>query len=510
MKNTSLKLLQYALACVGLQAVRKDRVRDLSILDHEIEALNAHSIVNLVSADGEVLEVNDLFVETFGYSTDDIIGQPITIIYSESEWSNFDAIHAALTSGTCWTGEQRLRRKDGTTVWTRTTSYPLFDKSGEHVKSISIRTDVSGSKFSDSERDMHAALHMFQDEMFMFTPDTLRYTYMNRAAMARWGWSETDYMNTPLASSMPGFDEEAFLRKVQPLLDGRVSELVYISEHFEAPYEVTLQLTHTADGAPRFVSIERNIAERLELDRAKEEVTATVSHELRSPLTSIKGGLGLVLSGAAGAIPAKARGLLEIAHRNANRLVLIVNDMLDLEKIAAGQMSFALRPCDAVDLVNEAVRANEAYLDQYNIGVRIEGTDAPALLVCDADRMMQVLGNLLTNAAKFSTEGSDIRVAVATDDTGDEITLTVQDYGMGIPQDAQETIFERFTQARNSDRARTGGTGLGLSIVKAIVDSHEGRVEMESSEGVGTTFHIILPRRTGMSEETTARIEAAS
>ncbi len=508
MRIAHIRLLQSALSYFGLRVVSKSTATNRSLIAHEIEALNAHSIVSLVSADGTILEVNKLFAETFGYSENELVGQPVTVIYSNSEWQNYEAIHSAMTSGTCWTGEQRLKHKNGSNVWTRTTSYPLYDTDGNHLKSISIRTDVTSSKLVDSERDMHAALHMFQDEMLMFTTDTLRYTYMNRAAMERWGWSESEYMGKTLASTIPDFDSRAFLKMAQPLLDGDVSEIVYISHFSEDPYEITLQLTYAADGTPRFVSIERNIAERLALEKAKDEFTATVSHELRSPLTSIKGGLGLVLSGAAGAIPAKARSLLEIAHRNADRLVLIVNDMLDLEKIAAGQMSFTLRPYDVADLFDEAVRANDAYLAQYNISVRTEGLDQPVTLFCDPDRMLQVLGNLLTNAAKFSSEGSSIRLAL--DAGAEEITLLVQDYGMGIPQDAQETIFDRFTQARSSDRARMGGTGLGLSIVKAIVDSHGGRVEMESTEGVGTTFRVVLPRRSEVAQPTPALTEAAS
>lgn len=493
MRRTPIKLLQSALSYFDLRVESKSIATDRSLIEHEIEALNAHSIVSLVNAAGVILEVNKLFVETFGYGEEELLGQPITTIYSNSEWANYEAIHTAMNTDICWTGEQRLKHKDGSNVWTRTTSYPLYDTDGNHIKSISIRTDVTNSKLVDSERDMHAALHMFQDGMLMFTTDTLRFTYMNRAAMERWGWSESDYMGKTLAGMIPDFEPRKFLEIAQPLLEGDVSEIVYISDLSADPYEITLQLTHAADGTPRFVSIERNIAGRLALEKAKDEFTATVSHELRSPLTSIKGGLGLVLSGAAGEVPAKARGLLEIAHRNADRLVLIVNDMLDLEKIAAGQMAFTLRPYDVANLFDEAVRANEAYLAQYNIGVRIEGLDQPVTLVCDPDRMLQVLGNLLTNAAKFSSKNSDIRLSVNVDPT--EITLSVQDYGMGIPQDAQETIFERFTQARSNDRTRMNGTGLGLSIVKAIIDGHEGRVEMDSTEGVGTTFRVILPRR---------------
>lgn len=259
------------------------------------------------------------------------------------------------------------------------------------------------------------------------------------------------------------------------------------------PYEITLRLTHAETDGRCFVAIARDISERLELERTKSAFIATVSHELRSPLTSIKGGIGLVLSGAAGDVSDRARGLLEISHRNADRLVLIVNDMLDLEKIAAGRMTFDMRQTDGVALIREALNGNGSYLDQFGVDAHIEGLDRPAWLTCDPDRVLQVLGNLLTNAAKFSIAGQQIRIALQ--ENTENITFTVQDFGIGIPKKAQGTIFERFTQANCHHRGRADGTGLGLSIMKAIVESHSGRVDMDSTEGKGTTFHVTLPKR---------------
>lgn len=461
--------------------------------NHGFDALNAHSIVSITSAEGKIVEVNQLFLDTFGYAEAEVLGTSVDCIYTRAARRDLDRIDSTLSRGDCWSGEQRLRRKDGGDVWTRTTIYPLFDADGNRSGDMSVRTCSTDVRLIHLERDMHAALHLLQDAVTIFTTDTCRYTYMNRASMRLWGVSEEDYLGTPIATHAPGFDTEAFLTRAQPLLRGEVSKLVYVSDLTGGPYEVTIQLIQSADGEPRFVSFERDIADKLAMEKAKDEFTATVSHELRSPLTSIKGGIGLVLSGAAGDLSDKVRGLLQIAYRNADRLVLIVNDILDLEKIAAGQMYFEMRPYEAGQLIREALTANEAYLANYGITARTAGLDLPITLYCDPDRMVQVLGNLLTNAAKFSDEQGEIRVALEQQD--DNTVITVQDYGVGIPADAQETIFDRFTQAKPAKNNIVAGSGLGLSIVKSIVEKHDGRVEMSSVEGEGTTFRIILPER---------------
>lgn len=468
----------------------------VSLLDPRMDAVNAHAMVSILDKDGRFEQVNDLFLDTFGYDESEIIGARARILYIETAESTFDKIHSTLKSGRCWNGDQLLQRKDGTPVWTRSTIYPLFDSDGHHIKSMTVRTDITDNKKMRSELDMYAALDLFEDAMFMFTTDTLQITYMNRAAMAQWGGTKEDVIaRVPMATN-PRFDADRFRAAAAPLLAGEVSEVVYVTHAYDNPFEVTLRLTTTADGARRFVTVERDIAERLALEEAKNAFTATVSHELRSPLTSIKGGIGLVLSGAAGIMPDKARSLLEIAHRNADRLVLIVNDMLDLEKIGAGQMTFDMRPFSAATLIEETLSANEAYLQKYGVHVQTSGVDTSAAVTCDPDRMLQALGNLLTNAAKFSVQGGEVRLAL--DLSEDEVTFSVSDDGVGIPAEDQATIFERFTQAKSADRARTGGTGLGLSIVKAIVENHDGRIDMTSHEGQGTTFRLVLPRAQAM------------
>jgi signal transduction histidine kinase len=217
-----------------------------------------------------------------------------------------------------------------------------------------------------------------------------------------------------------------------------------------------------------------------------------VSHELRSPLTSIKGAMGLLLSKATGELPPKAVGMLEIAHRNADRLILIINDILDLEKISSGEMEFELQDTDMAEIVREACKANDMLQQRFGVTLRTVGCDDPLPVRTDPNRIIQVLTNLLTNAYKFSKPGGTITIEINQEDS--QLRVSVQDEGAGIPASEQHKIFERFADMTNADRATKGGTGLGLNICKAIIEGLGGTIEFESKEGVGSTFNILLPK----------------
>lgn len=253
----------------------------------------------------------------------------------------------------------------------------------------------------------------------------------------------------------------------------------------------TLEITATPMETPLVMVLLEDISDRTESERRKDDFVSTVSHELRSPLTSIKGSMGLLLSNAAGDLPKPARGLIEIAHRNAERLVLILNDMLDLEKIAAGGMDFAIERTDMAALVREAEQTSAVHAARFDLTIEVIGADSPAPINTDANRIMQVLNNLLTNAAKFSYAGGKITIALDQTDTG--VRVSVHDTGTGIPQSEQHKIFTRFADMSNSDRAAKGGTGLGLSISKAIIEGLGGSIGFESNQNVGTTFSFMLP-----------------
>jgi signal transduction histidine kinase len=235
----------------------------------------------------------------------------------------------------------------------------------------------------------------------------------------------------------------------------------------------------------------RYAAERKRLERLKDEFVSTVSHELRTPLTSITGSLGLLMGNAAGNLPTPMARLLAIAHTNSQRLVRLVNDILDIEKMEAGRVVFSFSRVEVRTLVAQAIEANRGFAEGYGVRVRLGEALTAADVRADPDRLLQVVTNLLSNAIKFSPPDSEVVVAI--EKGVDVVRLTVRDHGQGIPVDFRPLIFEKFAQADAGDARQKGGTGLGLSIVKQIVDRLSGEVGFADAPGGGTIFHVQLP-----------------
>ena len=245
------------------------------------------------------------------------------------------------------------------------------------------------------------------------------------------------------------------------------------------------------DNSRWFTCIVRDITERKRMERMKNEFISMVSHELRTPLTSIRGSLGLVAGGVAGQLPDKARTLVDVAHNNSQRLVLLVNDILDIQKIESGRMEFKLRALTLMKLVEQAIEANRGYGAQLDVSFHILKQLPHARVSADSDRLMQVMANLLSNAAKFSPRGGIVEVSVEYHNH--RLRVSVTDHGPGIPEEFRPRIFQKFAQADTSDARNKTGTGLGLNITKAIVEQHGGNIGFNTETGVGTTFYFELP-----------------
>ncbi len=230
--------------------------------------------------------------------------------------------------------------------------------------------------------------------------------------------------------------------------------------------------------------------ERRALDRMKDEFISTVSHELRTPLTSLRGALGLLAGGALTNRPEKTQQMLEIAISNSDRLVRLVNDILDLERISSGKTELHSTTCSAEDLLRRAAGVQQTRSPRPNI--RIFFAAHGVNVWADPDRILQTLNNLISNAIKFSPEGSEIHLTARNIDEN-EALIEVRDQGRGIPADKLEHIFDRFQQGDASDSRAMGGTGLGLAICRSIVNQHGGRIWATSDPDQGTIFHFTLP-----------------
>ncbi|VAW89320.1 Osmosensitive K+ channel histidine kinase KdpD [hydrothermal vent metagenome] len=240
-----------------------------------------------------------------------------------------------------------------------------------------------------------------------------------------------------------------------------------------------------------FSGIARDITKHKRTEKLKNEFVSTVSHELRTPLTSISGSLRLIIGGALGDIPSQVKEMLIIANNNTDRLLLLINDILDMQKIEAGNMTFV--PCimEVEPLIKQAVEVNQAYAEQFSINLKIINNQKNIQINADSARLIQVLYNLISNAVKFSPTGSTVELnSIAMDG---HINISVIDHGTGIPTSFHNKLFEKFTQADSSNTRKTGSTGLGLSISKAIIEKHEGEIGFSTEEGAGSCFWFKLP-----------------
>jgi CheY-like chemotaxis protein len=233
----------------------------------------------------------------------------------------------------------------------------------------------------------------------------------------------------------------------------------------------------------------RDISQRYALDRMKDEFVSTVSHELRTPLTSIRGSLGLLSTGLLGEMGEKAANLLRIAVSNSDRLVRLINDILDLERMQSGRAPLTYRSCDLEELARQAIDAMTPMAEAAKVQLLLDS--GPVQVEVDPDRLQQVMTNLLSNAIKFSPPQSQVTVYIER--LLDGVTISVVDNGRGIPKDKLESIFDRFQQVDASDSRQKGGTGLGLAICRTIVMQHGGRIWAERNADRGSTFRMFLP-----------------
>ncbi|TNE94757.1 MAG: PAS domain-containing sensor histidine kinase, partial [Gammaproteobacteria bacterium] len=259
-------------------------------------------------------------------------------------------------------------------------------------------------------------------------------------------------------------------------------------------YPVRLQgmLSEEMDGRKVIWSLVEDISERKKLERMKDQLISIVSHELRTPLTSIKGSLGLLAGGAAGELPDKAQKLLKTAERNTSRLMLLINDLLDMEKLVAGKMHMEPQQQALAPILDEAIESVREYRGGAH-SVSIDTPQAwPAITVnVDSPRLVQALTNLLSNAIKFSPENHPVEVSVIEHDETTEIRI--RDHGPGVSPEFQERLFQRFSQADATDSRKLPGTGLGLAITRKLCQQLGGQVGYRDADGGGAEFYIQLP-----------------
>ncbi|HER25672.1 MAG TPA: PAS domain S-box protein, partial [Rhodospirillales bacterium] len=374
---------------------------------------------------------------------------------------------------------------------------------GEMARAVEIfrNTAIDRARADQALQESGERLGAVVDHIFdgIFIIDELgTIQSINPAGSGMFGYGQEDIIGSNINVLMPTPHQSAHDVYLSDYVKTGKSSIIGVGREFEGlrrngtTFPLHLQIADLNLGTGRFfLGVVRDLTEQKEADRAKDEFVSTVSHELRTPLTSIKGSLGLIRSGSIGELPDKLRTMLDIAYNNSDRLVLLINDILDMEKIKAGKMDYTMKPLNVTSLIDEAITANKGYGDEHNITFVSHSDISGAVIDADKGRMMQVMTNLMSNAAKFSPDGETVKLAALR--RGSMIRISVIDKGPGIADDFKKTIFQQFSQADSSDTRKKGGTGLGLSITRAIVQQHKGSIGFETELGEGSTFFIDIP-----------------
>ncbi len=395
--------------------------------------------------------------------------------------------------------QYRMIQADGTPRWLETRAVPRRLADGSTLWHGYV-ADIDESKrtvmaLQHSEERLRGLFELSPFGVALVDSDSGRLLAVNHALTAQSGFSDKALRRMTLCDLTAGrrgkpadpadhlpLDQDRF---------GPIEQTHCRRDGSRFPVEVSGIRVHDQTDQALSWCIIVDISERKRVERLKNEFVSTVSHELRTPLTSISGSLRLLDQGVAGDLPEQAASLVYIAGRNAQRLIWLVNDLLDMDKLLSGEMAFRFETLPARPLLERSLDANRGYAATFNVELRLDAEPELPSIHIDARRLEQVLANLLSNAIKFSDTGGVVELSARV--TGDVLRIRVTDNGPGISEEFMPRLFQRFAQADSSDTRQKDGTGLGLAISQALAEQMDGRIRCQSQPGVVTHFDVELP-----------------
>jgi PAS domain S-box-containing protein len=500
--------IQYLIIC-GQDATDRQQMETLPLsieLRYRQMVENSLGFLFTCTLDAQLTALNAYTAETLGYQVKDLVGQSVGMFLDSDGAAVFREGLESLRAGEEWQGRLPVRRSDGVVKRIAFRSRRM-ELPGERPFIINHGMDVTEQH--EAEEALHVATHQRElilesvgDGIYGIDLDG-RLTFINQAAATTLGYTPSELTGRDIHEIIhhSHADGTPYSKTTSPILQGMRrrqairmrDEVFWRNDGTAIPVEYSATPLVEDGEITGMVVAFQDISERRRLGRMKDEFISTVSHELRTPLTSLRASIGLLASGALDKRPEKQRQMVNMAIGNCDRLVRLVNDILDFESGERGKMPLHRQPLEAVDLLCRAGEVAHARASEVHIGFRIDAS--PATVLADEERVLQVLGELIGNAIKFSPPETTIRL-VAQRFGKDEICFIVEDQGRGIPPEKLEHIFDRFQQGDSSDTRALGGTGLGLALCRSIVEQHGGRIWAESTPDKGSRFLFTLPAAT--------------
>jgi PAS domain S-box-containing protein len=477
---------------------------------------NAAIGMALVSLEGRWLQVNRSLCEMLGYSEQELLATNFQAITHRDDLEVGLNHLKQLASGeiSALQMEKRYLHKSGYVVWGALSSSVVRDGQNQPLYIVTQVEDITERKAAEEQlQSLSKALESAVEGIALINTQE-QYVQVNPAYAAMLGYQSEELLDMKWQQTVYPDDVAMMEAAYQQMLKvGKVDIEARAIRKDGAVFDKQVVMVKAYNQQQQFSGnycFVKDISERREVERLKDEFISVVSHELRTPLTSISAALDLLAEGVLQNQPEDAQQMLSIAANNTDRLIRLINDILDIERIESGKIVMTKQVCDAADLMNQSVEAIQDIAERAEITLSVSPVNVN--LWVDPDRIIQVLTNLLSNAIKFSPSGSTILLSgeVITDQALaalntqyptpniqhpalNTLLIKVTDQGRGIPSDKLESIFERFQQVDASDSRRKGGTGLGLAICRSILQQHEGQIWAESTLGVSSTFCFTLP-----------------
>jgi len=464
---------------------------------------NSLGFVFTCSMDGRMTSLNAFTAETLGYRAEALTGRAVSDLLDARGVTTLHHCLRTLETKDEWQGSMSLRRSDG--IYRRIAFRSRrMELPGERPFVLNHGIDVTEQH--EIEEALNRATHQRKlilesvgDGIFGIDLEG-RFTFINQAAARSLGYTPDDLTGRPVheliqhshADGSPySLASSSLFECMRRRESIRIRDEVFWRHDGSAiPVEYSASPIVEEGRLSGIVVAFQDISERRRLERMKDEFISTVSHELRTPLTALRASLGLISSGSLDKRPEKRNQMIEMAIGSCDRLVRLVNDILDFDSVEKGKLPLDRKPVEAKDLLRRAADVAHAAAKHARISLRIDAP--PALVLADEERILQVVNELVTNAIKFSPPETEIRLAAEA--VGEnEFCILVEDQGRGIAAEKLERIFERFQQGDASDSRAKGGTGLGLALCRSIVEQHGGRIWAESVPGQGSRFLFTLP-----------------